>query len=126
MVRVHEDERCAASVVRGGRGYVAQRCRQRAIVGDPDRLCQIHRVEQDGYGHPNVEPEAEQTWAAERDLESRLTVVTDHLREYFGLNTALDYDRANPRVRPTGRLVVDVDDLLRILDAEDLMPRRSF
>jgi hypothetical protein len=79
-----------------------------------------------GYGHPSVEPEAEQTWAAERDLESRLTVVAEHLREFFGLHTALDYDRGAPRIRPTGRLIVDVDDLLRILDAEDLMPRRLY
>lgn len=125
MVRIYDEERCSATVVGGGRGYVTQRCKKRAVEGDPEQLCRVHRVERDGYGHPAVEPEAENRWAAERDLESRLTVVSQHLRDFFGLRTVIDYDEGAPRNRPTGRLVVDVEDLLRILDAEDLMPRRS-
>jgi hypothetical protein len=126
MPRIHDDERCTAEVIGGGRGYAAQRCRKRALLDDPERLCRVHRVERDGFGNPYVEPEAEQSWVVERDLEWRLNIVSEHLNTFFGLKVDVDYDPGPDRARPTGRLVVDVDDLLRILDAEDFMPRRTY
>jgi hypothetical protein len=124
MIRNGSDNRCAAVTESGGRGYGTSRCRKRATPDDPDQLCRYHRVERDGYGHPAQRVEAEYEWQADAELDARLELLAQHLKDFFRLDAEIEYDATVAARRPTNRLIVGVDDLLRALNAVDLLPRR--
>jgi hypothetical protein len=116
-----EDNRCAAMVMGGGRGYVAHRCGKKALSGDPDGLCRTHRLEREGSAE--TDEGAEQRWRDQKATERRLWELCRHLNDFYSLPTDLEYDEASPTHPPTGRLLVNPEDLLRVLRAQDLMPR---
>jgi hypothetical protein len=113
-----------AMIMGGGRGYAAHRCSKRMLAGDPDGLCRVHRLEREG--HEDTGAEAERRWRIHKDRERRLRELARHLVDFYCLQVALEYND-DENTRPcTGRLLVDADDLLRVLRAQDLMPRRVF
>jgi hypothetical protein len=118
-----EDNRCSAMVMGGGRGYVAHRCGKRALHGDAEGLCRTHRLEREGS--PETDAEAERRWRDQKAAERRLWELCRHLADFYSLPVELQYDEADPIHPPTGRLIVDPEDLLRVLRAQDLMPRAS-
>jgi hypothetical protein len=118
-----EDDRCTAMVMGGGRGYVAHRCSKKALAGDSQGLCRSHRLEREGSTETDVD--AERRWRDQKAAERRLWELCRHLADFYSLPADLQYDEADPTHPPTGRLIVDPEDLLRVLRATDLMPRAS-
>jgi hypothetical protein len=118
-----DDDRCSAMVMGGGRGYVAHRCAKKALPRDPDALCRAHRLEREGS--VQTDAEAEQRWRSQKATERRLSELVRHLGDFYSLPVDLHYDEVDGTRPPTGRLVVDLEDLLRVLRAQDLMPRAS-
>ncbi|EIV94040.1 hypothetical protein [Frankia sp. QA3] len=116
-----DDDRCTAMVMGGGRRYVAHRCGKRAIAKDPDGLCRTHRLEREGAQDTDA---GERNWRRNKETERRLTELARHLDDFYTLPVALEYAESAPTRPPTGRLLIDPDDLLRVLRAQDLMPRR--
>ncbi|WP_041938870.1 hypothetical protein [Frankia sp. AvcI1] len=117
-----DGDRCTATVMGGGRGYVAHRCGKRAVGKDPDGLCRTHRLEREGAQDTDV---GERNWLRDKDNERRLNELARHLDDFYSLRVRLEYADSSPTRPPTGRLLVDADDLLRVLRAQDLMPRRA-
>jgi hypothetical protein len=115
-------ERCTAMVMGGGRGYVAHRCGKRAVAKDTDGLCRTHRLEREGAQDSVAD---ERTWRQGKEMERRLTELAGHLGDFYRLPVTLEYDESEPTRPPTGRLLIAPDDLLRVLRAQDLMPRRA-
>ncbi|MCL9795906.1 hypothetical protein [Frankia sp. AgKG'84/4] len=109
-------------VMGGGRGYVAHRCGKRAITKDPDGLCRTHRLAREGAQDSEVD---ERNLLRSREHERRLGELAQHLADFYQLPVALEYDEAQPTRPPTGRLMIEPHDLLRVLRAQDLMPRRA-
>jgi hypothetical protein len=118
-----EDTRCTATVMGGGRGYVAHRCGRKALPDDPDSLCRGHRLEREGSAETDVD--AEKRWRDQKAMERRLWELCRHLKDFYDMAVDLQYDEQDPVHPPTGRLIVDPEDLLRVLRAQDLMPRAS-
>jgi hypothetical protein len=122
LINMWDDDRCTAMVMGGGRGYVAHRCGKRAIAKDPDGLCRAHRLEREGAQDTDVD---ERNWRQSKEMERRLSELAGHLSDFYSLPVTLEYDESERTRPPTGRLLVDPDDLLRVLRAQDLMPRRA-
>lgn len=120
---MHDDDRCTAMVMGGGRGYVAHRCGKRSLANDPDGLCRLHRLEREG--HQETDEAAERRWRKQKELERRLDELSRHLYDFYSLPVVVEYDDGDTTRPPTGRLVVEPEDLLRVLRAQDLMPRRA-
>ncbi len=120
---LYDDERCTAVDMSGGRAYAARRCNKRAMDHDPEGLCRSHRLEREG--HQDTGADAERRWRVLKDRERRLTELARHLGDFYSLPVALEYDDAETSRPCTGRLLVDPDDLLRVLHAQDLMPHRA-
>jgi len=118
---MYEDDRCTATTMGGGRGYTAHRCGKRVLTGDPEGLCRAHRLEREG--HEDTGADAERRWRVHKDRERRLSELARHLVDFYCLPVALEYNNAETSRPCTGRLVVDAEDLLRVLRAQDLMPR---
>jgi hypothetical protein len=121
---MRDDDRCAAVDMSGGRGYAAHRCSKHAMDDDPDGLCRKHRLEREG--HEDTGAEAERRWRVLKDKERRLNELARHLGDFYRLPVDLEYDDAETSRPCTGRLLVDPEDLLRVLRAQDLMPNRAF
>jgi hypothetical protein len=117
---MRDDERCAAMVMSGGRGYVAHRCGKRALASDPDQLCRTHRLEKDG--HRDLDPRAERLIQIQRDVERSLRELAGHLEDFYALHVDIEYDTAVSGRVCTGRLLVDPHELLRVIHAQDLRP----
>ncbi|WP_261574829.1 hypothetical protein [Frankia gtarii] len=115
-------DRCTAMVMGGGRGYVAHRCGKRAIGKDPDGLCRTHRLEREGAQDTDA---GERKWRRDRETERRLSELARHLDDFYSLPVTLEYAESSTTRPPTGRLLIDPADLLRVLQAQDLMPRRA-
>jgi hypothetical protein len=122
LIYMRDADRCTAMVMSGGRGYVAHRCGKRALPKDPEGLCRAHRLEREGSWE--TDPAAEQRWRTNKDTERRLSELARHLRDFYSLSVVLEYNDVEPTRPCTGRLLVDPEDLLRVLRAQDLMPRR--
>jgi len=118
-----EDDRCTAMVMGGGRGYVAHRCGKKTLPGDPDGLCRSHRLEREGS--VETDADAERRWRDQKATERRLWELCRHLTDFYSLPADLEYDEADATHPPTGRLLIHPEDLLRVLRAQDLMPRAS-
>jgi hypothetical protein len=116
-----EDNRCTAMVMGGGRGYVSHRCGKKALPRDPDGLCRSHRLEREGS--QETDADAERRWRDQKAAERRLWELCRHLEDFYSMRADLQYEEADPTHPPTGRLIVDPEDLLRVLRAQDLMPR---
>lgn len=110
-------------VMGGGRGYVAHRCSKRALPRDPDGLCRQHRLEREGS--VETDAEAERRWRSQKERERRLVELCRHLESFYSLPATPEYDESDRTRPPTGRLLIDPEDLLRVLQAQDLMPRAS-
>jgi hypothetical protein len=123
LIGMRDDERCTAMGMSGGRGYVAHRCNKRALPRDPDGLCRVHRLEQEGSAETDVA--AEQRWRMNRATERRLAELARHLKDFFDLTVELEHEYGDQTRPCTGRLLADPDDLLRVLNAQDLMPYRG-
>ena len=117
-----DDNRCTAMVMSGGRGYVSHRCSKRALPRDPDGLCRTHRLEREGARDTLAD---ERRWRMNKERERRLNELARHLKDFYSLPVALEYDDRDSTRPCTGRLLVDPEDLLRVLRAQDLMPRRA-
>jgi hypothetical protein len=91
---------------------------------DPDGLCRTHRLEREGHEDTGVD--AERRWREVKDRERQLAALARDLDDYYRLPVALEYDDAETSRPCTGRLLVDPKDLLRVLRAQDLMPRGAF
>jgi hypothetical protein len=120
---MRDDDRCTAMVMGGGRGYVAHRCGKRALTHDPDSLCRLHRLEREG--HQETDEAAERRWRKHKETEHRLGELCRHLHDFYSLPVGIEYDDGETSRPATGRLLVDPEDLLRVLRAQDLMPRRA-
>ncbi|CUU54434.1 hypothetical protein Ga0074812_102444 [Parafrankia irregularis] len=119
---MRDRDRCTATVMGGGRGYAVHRCGRRALASDPDGLCRSHRLQQEGVADT---PHDEDRWRTSRELEGRLLELSRHLATFYRLPVELEYDEAGAPRACTGRIVVNPEDLLRTLQAQDLMPRRQ-